>query len=142
MKTSVHFAASIILAAMLYHLFKWNALLVLFGGVLIDIDHYFWYACKYKKFSILQSYKFYIKIMDAKDFGKVEGMLCIFHTIEFLALMALLSFYFEAALIITIGLVLHYLLDLLYLYLNPKRFILNHSIMGWLLKNHKFTNFK
>lgn len=142
MKTSVHLAVSVILAAMLYPLFKLNVLLIFVGGVLIDIDHYFWYACKYKNFSILESYKFYIKAMDANDFARVKGILCIFHTMEFLLFMAVLSFYFKPALIFTIGLVSHYLMDLLYLYLVPKRFILNHSIIWWLIKNHESKNFK
>ena len=135
MKTSVHIAVSIILAAALYPFFKSNVLLILAGGVLIDVDHYLWYIYQYKKFSILQSYKFYIKVMDANDFAKVDGILCIFHTIEFLLLMILLSFYFELALIFTIGLVSHYLMDLLYLYLAPKHFILNHSVIYWIYKS-------
>lgn len=142
MKTSVHFAVSAVLAIMLYPLFRWNALLIIAGGVLIDIDHYFWYAYKYKKFNILEAYKFYIKVMDANDFAKVDGILCIFHTIEFMLLMALLSFYSQTALIFAIGLASHYLLDLLYLYLVPKRFILNHSLTWWLINSHKFTSFK
>lgn len=142
MKTYVHFAVSAILAVIFYPLFKWNVLFILVGGVLIDIDHYLWYAYKYKKFNILESYKFYIKVMDANDFSKVTGMLCIFHTIEFLLLMALLSFYFKPALIFTIGMASHYLLDLLYLYVVPKRFILNHSLIWWLIENKKFANFK
>ena len=135
MKTWVHFAASLILAAILYPLYNWKVILVFAGGVLIDIDHYFWYIYKYRKFNIFQAYKFFLKNMIKRDFSSVSGILLIFHTIEFLLIIVILSIYLDFIFIFATGLLLHYLLDLIYLYSVPKQFIANHSIIYWIYRN-------
>jgi len=135
MKTSVHVVASVILAAVLYHFFKWKVLLILVGGVLIDVDHYFWYVYKYRKFNFFDSYQFYIKNIEINDFTNVAGILLVFHTLEFLLIVVLLSFYYEPVFIFTIGLISHYLLDFIFLSFIAKRFIANHSIIHWVYKN-------
>ena len=141
MKTSVHIAASAALAAMVYPFFQWKVPLIFVGGVLIDVDHYLWYVYKYKKLSLLGCYRHYMKHMGDSHQEKDFGTLLIFHTAEFLLLMAVLSFYSEYFLVFTIGLFGHYLLDLAYLYSVPKKFIVNHSVIYWLCMG-KFANFK
>ncbi|MDP3765429.1 MAG: hypothetical protein Q8R04_02870 [Nanoarchaeota archaeon] len=135
MKTSVHLLASLVFAALLYPIFNWKVIFILVGGVLIDVDHYLWYIYKYKKFNIIDSYKFYIKNIKMDDFTNVLGILLIFHTIEFLLVALFLSFYIDFILLFTMGLLIHHLLDLIWLYSVPKRFIVNHSIILWLIKN-------
>ncbi len=135
MKTSIHLTASLILAALLYPLLSWKALFILAGGVLIDVDHYFWYAYKYKNLNLIKSYEFFIKNLEVNDFTNVKGVVLIFHTIEFLLIMVLFSFYNKFALLFTIGLLSHYLLDFIWFYFILKRFILNHSIILWIIKN-------
>lgn len=139
MKTSVHLVVSLILAVLLYPLFNWKVLLIIVGGVLIDIDHYFWYVCKYKKFSLLDCYYHYIIPLEKNDKSKNIGILMIFHTVEFLFIMVFLSFFIEYALVFTIGLLVHYLLDLIFLYGFAKRFIADHSIIHWIFK-HKLES--
>ena len=72
--------------------------------------------------------------MNEKSFGSVMGILLIFHTVEFLMVMLALSYLSKLALIFTVGLLLHYALDLLYLYFIAKGFVVNHSIIYWLYK--------
>ncbi len=138
MKTSVHVFASAVLAIILYPLFKWNVLLIFAGGVLIDIDHYFMYVYKYRNCSIFECYNHYIKHMQDPVQKENLGILLIFHTVEFLLLMFILSFYNEYALVFTIGLFGHYLMDLVFLYLYPKKFIVDHSVIHWAYRN-KFS---
>ena len=135
MKTWVHLLASSILALALYPLFNWKVLFVIVGGVLIDIDHYFWYIYKFRKFSLLNCYGYFIDGMDKDRIMKNRGILLVFHTIEFLLMAVLLSFYNELVLMFTIGLLLHYLLDGIFLYNVAKRLIVNPSIISWLSKN-------
>ncbi|MBI2650792.1 hypothetical protein HYX04_05800 [Candidatus Woesearchaeota archaeon] len=138
MKISIHLMASLILVAALYPFFGWSVLFILMGGVLIDADHYFWYVYTYKNFNIVKSYKFFIKNLKINDFTNVEGAVLIFHTIEFLLVMVLFSFYNKFLLLFTIGLLSHYLLDFIWFYFILKRFILNHSIIWWIVNNkHK-----
>lgn len=135
MKTSVHLIASLILAAALYPIFSWNVLLILVGGVLIDIDHYFWFVYKYKKFSLFECYRFFTIEAEKNKWKHIKGSLLVFHTMEFLVLIVVLSFFNHLALIFTIGLFGHYLLDLVWHALVPKRIITNHSIISWIIKN-------
>ena len=135
MKPLTHFLASLVLAAVFYPFFGWSTLAIFAGGVLIDIDHYIYYALKYKKMNIAVCYKFYAYDAAKEDFKDVTGSLMAFHTAEFAALCVLLSFYSTLALMFTAGLLLHYFLDLIFLYLVPKKFIANHSIVWWLIKN-------
>ena len=135
MKTTVHLVASAILAAALYPVFGWKAVFILAGGVLIDVDHYLWYVCKYKKFSLFGCYNHFIVQMESNHQKENMGILIAFHTIEFLLIAGILSFYSQYALVFTIGLLAHYLLDLIYLYAVPKRFIANHSVIYWIYKN-------
>jgi len=135
MKTSVHLLISSVLAAIIYPSHGWKVLLILVGGVLIDIDHYIWYACKYRNFNIVKSYRFYLKNLETNNFSNVYGLLLVFHTAEFLLAMSLFSFYNEYALLFTIGLLTHYIADLIFTLSVAKRFVANHSIISWILKN-------
>ena len=131
----MHFLSALILAVILYPTFEWKVLLIFIGGFLIDIDHYLWYAYKYKKLDLHDCYTHYAVDSYKNNFKDVRGDLLIFHTIEFLLMMVILSFYTELALMFTVGLLLHYLLDLGWYYFIPKQFIANHSIMYWIVKN-------
>lgn len=135
METWKHALFSLILAAALYPAFRWKVLFVLIGGVLIDIDHYFWCIYKYKKFNLIACYRFYVNTNASRDFTQHLGLLHIFHTIEFLLLMSLLSLYYDFALLFVIGLIGHYALDLAWYMTVPKRVIANHSLISWVLKN-------
>ena len=135
MKTSVHMIASLILAAILYPIFGWKVLIILVSGVLIDIDHYFWYVYKFKKFSLFDCYYYYIDGMEKNKVEKNIGILLVFHTLEFLLAIILLSFYNELALIFTIGVLAHYLLDAIFLYTVAGRLIANPSVISWIIHN-------
>lgn len=135
MKTSVHLVVSSILAAILYPLFNWKVLFILIGGVLIDVDHYLWYIYKYKKLSLFGCYKHYISQTEKNQFKENIGILLIFHTIEFLFIVTILSFYNEFALIFALGLLPHHILDLIFLYIHTKRFMADYSLIRWIYKN-------
>ena len=137
MKTPVHLAASLILAAMLYPVFKWKVFLIVVGGVAVDIDHYFWYIRKHRNFNLFSCYRFFTVDEEKNNWRGITGIMLIFHTIEFLLLMVALSFYNEPALILTIGLLSHYLLDGIFNYTVTKRIVLNHSAVSWIIKNFK-----
>ena len=135
MRTWVHVLSSLILAISLFPIFKWKVIIILISGVLIDIDHYFWYIYKHKRYSLLDCYRYYLIDVPSKNFEDVLGCLIIFHTVEFLLLMVTLSFYFTYAFIFTIGLLLHYILDVIFYFMVPKRVLANHSILWWIIKN-------
>ncbi len=135
MKIWVHSVASLILAALIYPLFNWKALLVLIGGVLIDVDHYFRYVYKYRDFSIIKCHRYYELMYQKNNFNECNDGLFVFHTIEFLLLIGVLSYFSTAVLVFAIGLLGHYLLDVIWHITIPKRIIANHSLTSWILKN-------
>ncbi|MBI2653773.1 hypothetical protein HYX02_03080 [Candidatus Woesearchaeota archaeon] len=135
MKPLTHLFASAIIAAALYPMFGWKAILVVASGFLIDIDHYLWYIFKHKNINIIDCYQYYIDGLDKEKYKKNLGILLIFHTIEFLLIMTALSFYSDLFLLFTIGLLAHYLLDLIAIYNLAGHLIANHSVINWLLNN-------
>lgn len=135
MKTSVHLALSSVLAAALYPVFGWKVLFIFVGGVLIDVDHYFWYVYKHKNLSLIDCYRHYIFQMEKNNQKENLGILLIFHTIEFLLATWALSFYFKPVSIFAIGLLSHYILDLLFLYFAVKHFVAEHSVIRWIYRN-------
>lgn len=135
MKIWVHLLTSSILALAFYPVFNWKVLFILVGGVLIDFDHYLWYIYKFRKYSLRASYKFYSIEAAKTDFEIVKGILLLFHTIEFLLIAIIFSFYFDFALVFTIGLSFHLILDIIHRYSIAETFITNPSIISWILKN-------
>ena len=135
MKPLTHFLSSLALAIIIFPFFHWKSLMVFAGGFLIDADHYLWYIYKYRNFSLLKAYKHFSSHVEKLDFTEDYGILIVFHTIEFLTIMLFLSFYSAYALIFTFGLLLHYVLDLIFLLSVPKRFVVDHSLVHWVMKN-------
>jgi len=132
MRPWTHFLFSLIFAAILYQIFNWKVIFILVGGVLIDIDHYFWCIYKFKNYSLSFCNKHFSDRNNTKDH---HGCLHIFHTIEFLLILIIFSVYSQSALLFTIGLLLHYILDIIYRYQIAKSFISNPSIVSWIIKN-------
>ena len=134
MKTPAHVLASAVFAAFFYPLFGWKVALILAGGVAIDIDHYFFYVLRYGKFGLRECYNHFTVDAEKNNYRDVTGILLIFHTIEFAAVMAVLSFYSRLALVFSIGLLCHYILDGIYIFTVPKRIIINHSVISWIYR--------
>ena len=140
MKISIHVTVSCVLAAILYPFYGWKVLLVFAGGVLIDADHYWYYAAKYRKLNLVDCYNFFSSEADNTNHVHVKGIVLALHTVEFLAIMLALSFYSEYALMFTVGLVGHYILDAIWFISVLGKFVLNHSIIWWIVK--RFKSFK
>lgn len=135
MRPLAHLLASTIIAALLYPIFGWKVISIIAGGVLVDIDHYFWCIFKHKNLDVIDCYKYYIDGLDKEKYKKNLGILLVFHTIEFLLIMIILSFYNNLFLFFIIGLLAHYLLDLIAIYNLAGHLIANHSIISWIYKN-------
>ncbi len=135
MKPSTHLLVSFILALVFYPMFGWKAVFILAGGILIDLDHYLWCIFRHKNLSLLDCYKYFIDGFDKERVKKNIGILLVFHTIEFLLIVGIISFFSQTALLFAVGILSHYLLDLIWLYSVPKQLIANHSIILWLIQN-------
>ena len=132
MLLSIHFITSVLLAIFLYPFYGLNSLFVLIGGFLIDIDHYLYTLLKFKNLSIIDSYKFYTGKRIKKRFGKV---ILLFHNIEFLSIMTVLSFFSNTFYLITLGVMLHYFLDFIKQFFVLGKVTVTSSIVIKLFRN-------
>src|SRR3989344_7600316 len=96
---------SLLLTVVFYPVFGPVTLWILVGGVLIDVDHPLVYLARFRNFSLKKVVHYFESNKD------LMPALFIFHTVEFLAIMVVLSFFYRPALWFTIGMFVHYLAD-------------------------------
>lgn len=93
--------------------------IIFFSSVFIDIDHYFYYVLKEKDFSVIKAYKWFLmkrKIwlkLSKQERKKHEKGFLIFHGIEPLILVFILSKIFPIFFFIFIGFLMHMIEDLI-----------------------------
>jgi len=94
------------------------AIIILFG-FFVDVDHYFFYAFKKRDFNLKKAYDWFIaqdkKIVSLpfKQREKLYVCICFFHGFEFIIIFFLLGLFLnEYFLFASIGLLVHFILDL------------------------------
>ncbi|MEK6906895.1 MAG: hypothetical protein AABW45_00005, partial [Nanoarchaeota archaeon] len=125
------------LSLFLFPFFSYYSLLIFIFGFFIDADHYLYEMIKNKKLDLIEVYKMHMN----KD--RIEkDQLHIFHTLEFISVFILLTIFSSNIylLLIGLGLILHLILDEIYLIhifknnvnLNSTRAL---SLFMWLKRN-------
>lgn len=135
MRASVHLLTSLILAGLLYPVFKWKVVLILVGGFLIDVDHYILYIYRFRKFNFIECNHYFTTEAEKNNHSDVMGVCLAFHTIEFFLIVILLAFYYKVLWILVIGLVSHYLWDLYYIIIVVRQYVVDYSFLHWLYKH-------
>ena len=125
-----HLISSVIAALLMTGYFKWLAIFVFVGGFLIDFDHYLYYAFKKRDWNLKRCLKYY----DPERISVDE--LHIFHTIEFWAMMIILSFYFTFVFATLLGMILHQALDSYDYYKRKLKCGRVKTIYGWINGMH------
>ena len=101
------------------------AVTVFLSTVFIDVDHYLFYVYKKSDLSLAKAYYFFVK-------GGTYRLM-IFHTVEFLLLLYLLSFYSTYFLFVIFGFLFHWALDIYDMYnhntLHKRTYSLIHHLM-------------
>lgn len=137
MNPLLHLIASLVLAIVLYPFFGFNSFFILFGGFLIDIDHYLWCVYNFKEFNPRKAFRFYVKVNRERSYARQRKCFLVFHSIEFLILVIFLSFYSEITFLILAGLLLHYLLDVIYMLAVAKGTFAVYSLVWWFVRCRK-----
>ncbi len=135
MNLSVHIITSAILATILYPFFGLSALLVIVSSFLIDFDHFIYFAFKFKNLNIFKTYRFYNVELKKRSIDSTKKILLVFHTIEFLLLIIILSFFSKVFFILLLGIVLHYILDIIYQVRRAGKIMIPISIIFWMIKH-------
>lgn len=106
-KTHIIFGA--IFSILVYYLFNitiFQTTLMFLASFLIDFDHYTWYVNKKKEFSLKNAY------FHLKNVKPIKPMMMLFHTIEFLFIVFIISFLWIGFLFILVGMLFHSILDI------------------------------
>ena len=131
-----HLILGLIFSSLLYWLLSltiFQTILVLLSSILIDVDHYLWYANRKKDISLKNSY-FYLKKLSEK---LKKPIIMLFHTIEFHILIGLLSFIWIGFFYILIGMIFHSISDLLYLGNKNMLYIREFSLIRYFILKNK-----
>jgi hypothetical protein len=95
------------------------------ASVLIDFDHYIFYVALKKDINPIKAVKWYF--IEGKKYEnnlKYQfAFLQIFHTVEFLLILAILSFFNKIVLLIFIGCVFHTCIDITYHIVTKKVYL-------------------
>jgi len=81
------------------------------GSVLIDVDHYFLYIQRRRDFSIPGMFRYFRELQPIQRNIPYVG-LCIFHTIDFLALLGVLAYFYPLLGVLLAGCLYHFAIDL------------------------------
>ncbi len=141
-----HVILGAIFSLMLYFLFHANlvnSLIVFLSSVLIDADHYLFYAIGKRDFSYTGAYSWHVeqeikaKRMAKKGIRK-RGPFHLFHTIEFHILLLLLSFSNAIFFYALVGFVFHSAVDFVDLALTKTAYRREYFFTSWLMR--RFIN--
>ncbi len=130
MMVSRHFIVSLILAIVLFPVFKWLSLLVFVFGLLIDVDHYFWYVIKFRDLSLMNAY-YYALDKDRSD----NDVLHIFHVVEVWILVFILGFFNDVFFLLAVGLGVHLLMDFIHAIRYSMYNGRTYSLFTWMFRN-------
>lgn len=138
-----HLTAGIILSLIFYPLFGNYVSIIFLSSFLFDVDHYIEYIIRKKDFSLIKAYK------EAQELNKIQkslkrifinDVLHIFHAIEFIIIIGILSFFSKPFLMILIGLLFHNLLDIIEMAYYKTFKSRSPSIILWLKKHNGEKN--
>ena len=129
MDISKHFIVNCLLSILLFPTYGMSSFLVFISGFLIDIDHYLWYAIKFKDFNPKSSYIFHKERKQLKEIDRLH----IFHVFEFWLLLLIISLIISIPTLI-IGLVIHLVMDFSDIPSTSKD-LRSTSLILWIYKN-------
>jgi hypothetical protein len=133
MLPKTHFILGLIFSILLYFLFHltiFQAFLVLFASVFIDVDHYMFIVKRKKIWNLKKAY-YWHKALPKNH----KTIMHIFHTAEFIVLVLLLSYFWSGFFFIFLGMVFHSLLDLIDLVYNYKFGVREFSLIRYIIRD-------
>jgi len=121
MKPLSHLILGIIFASTLLIIFPaigfTGFFIIVISSVFIDVDHYIYYVFKKGDLNLKNAYVWFVenekkfRSLPLRKKRQICPPLCFLHTLEFLLIFAVLSFYFDIFLFIFTGFIFHLFLD-------------------------------
>lgn len=109
----------IISLILLFFLPPLGVLIFFLSSFLIDIDHYLYYVLMKKRFSLKSAYNWFVitgnrmKQLSPKEIKKHKQCVLIFHGIEPIIILCLLTKFFPILIYIVLGFIIHLIEDLI-----------------------------
>lgn len=123
MTLTQHLAITGVAAAALSPVLSGEELLIFaIGSVLIDVDHYLLYVQRTKRRDIRGMFRYFEELQPIQKTIPYVG-LCLFHTVDFFLLVAILALFHPALLPLLAGLLFHFVADLIDLHRKGVPFI-------------------
>ena len=115
---------------------------IFFSSFLMDFDHYLVSLIKTKKIRLKHAFKYHdlqrrIEEKEKKRGIRRKGYFHIFHTIEFLILVAIVGYFVPLFFYVFIGLVFHSLLDFLWLIYEDRLYRREYFLSSWFFEKIK-----
>lgn len=140
-----HALISIFVFLLLFFIIKASfsaSLIIALLSIVIDIDHYFFYAIKYKEYNFKKVYKILVEIQEKLVQGKIKKedrpkMFLLLHSIEFLIVLLIANLYaFNSSFLylIFISFLFHLVCDLIYGLVTKTFELTPYSIIYYLIK--------
>ncbi|HXC93601.1 MAG TPA: hypothetical protein VN652_06290 [Geobacteraceae bacterium] len=107
------------------------------GSILIDVDHQIFYYYKTGKCDVSGMFRYFRDVVDQNLYTIPYLGVCIFHTIEFFLLVALLSYYIPPLKYLLAGLIFHILLDIYDLVRLKVPYIRAYSLIEHLIRKRQ-----
>jgi hypothetical protein len=124
------------------------ALIIFLASVLIDVDHYLYYAFRKKDLHLSRAYNWFrgqqkrFAKLKPSERSKYKSTIIIFHGIEFLLVLILLVIFINKIfLFILIGVIIHLFLDYYDLIVSKRDFYIKISQIYTHIKNKKKPKF-
>lgn len=129
-----HLIVSLILVVILFPFFGFYSFVVLISGFFIDVDHIIFYWIRFKSFDLKRTYGYFIGL--SEDSEERKRVFRIFHSIELIILIAILSLYHQIFAVLLAGFIVHLSMDINYK--NSK----SKNLKEFLLVCHIIKNIK
>ena|SRR3989344_916654 len=119
---------------------QWYALvLIFFSSFLIDFDHYVTAVAKTKNWNLKNAFEYNVRLIQNQEKEvskgiKKKGDFYFFHTVEFHALIGIISLLFKPFFFIFIGMVFHSILDVISMSYDRQLHTREFFFFNWLRK--------
>jgi len=113
--------------------------LMIATSILIDIDHVFYYVAKFKRINPIEMNRYFKKDAHLENSNNLLPLL-IFHNMETLILLVILSIYFPIFSYILIGVLIHMILDWKAMPILGYPLIIKLSLILVIIENKKRCN--
>lgn len=133
MKLKSHILQGAVLSPIVYYFTDIkSAVIFLLSFIFIDIDHYFLYIYRFRKFIAKGMFKYFDELSENRRENMCE--VCIFHTVEVFLLLFISGYWHREFWIVLVGFLTHQVFDMCYLFKRKALYIRAFSFVEYFIR--------